>query len=54
VMANLAGYVNAPGGKRAGIGTAGRSSMRSSSMSAGSRSGATGRSSSGSLAVGRH
>jgi hypothetical protein len=49
VMANLSRYVNAPGGTRAGVGTAGRSSMRSTGISAGSRSGA-GRS----LAVGRH
>jgi hypothetical protein len=48
VMANLQRYVNAPGGTRAGVGTAGRSSMRSTGVSAGSRAGA-GRS----LAVGR-
>jgi hypothetical protein len=49
-MANLQGYVNVPGGRRAGIGTAGRASMSSTGRTAGSR---VGSSSGRSLAVGR-
>jgi hypothetical protein len=50
VMANLQRYVNVPGGARAGIGTAGRSSMARAGTSAGSRAGAS--SSGRSLVVG--
>jgi hypothetical protein len=42
VMSNLAGYVNAPGGRRAGVGTAGRTSMSSTGRTAGSRVGGAG------------